>query len=97
MLRELEDALLVNKDTELRDVKLRRLGPSAEAEEKADIEGITKNKIDDLWNIFAVADPQNLQRRVCLGSLILLEIHVHTIDHSQRKFQITSSTAFPSR
>lgn len=69
MLRELEDALVLNRETELRDSKRRQFGPSAEAEEKAEIERTSHNKINELRNIFAIADSKSLQRRVCVNSI----------------------------
>ena len=77
MLRELEDSLLVNKETEIQDLKIQRLGPNAEVEEIAEIEKATRNKLDDLRSIFAIADPQNLQRRVCLCSEVASHSHTH--------------------
>ena len=79
MLRELENALLVNKETELQGLKMRRLGPSAEAEEMAEIERTSNNKINELWSIFALTDPKNLQRRVCMLGIASLWIHIHKI------------------
>lgn len=97
MLRELEDALLANKEAELQDLKLRRLGPSAEAEEKADIQRTSKEKIDELWSMFAITDPKNMQNRVRMGSIVLLEVGVHPIDYFPRKSRIISLTASPLR
>ena len=64
ILRELEDALLAKKEMELREIRIRSLGRSAEAEERAEVELDAENKINELRNIFAIADPQHLQRRV---------------------------------
>lgn len=64
LLRELEDGLINRKRAELRDLKLQHLEPSDEAEEKADIELATRRKIEELRNVFAVADPKYMQRRV---------------------------------
>ena len=66
MLRELEDMLMKNKREELRQLKLKMLKFDEEAEEKSDIELECRKKIDELRNIFAIADPDNLQRRVFL-------------------------------
>jgi len=64
LLRELEDGLITRKRAELRDLKLQHLEASDEAEEKADIELATRRKIEELRNVFAVADPKYMQRRV---------------------------------
>ena len=64
MLRELEDSLLMSKENELQGLKTRRLGPNAEAEERSEIERTSKYKIHELRSMFAISDPQNLQRRV---------------------------------
>lgn len=65
MLRELEDMLMKNKREELRQLKLKMLDFNEEAEEKSDIELECRKKIEELRTIFAIADPKNLQRRVC--------------------------------
>ena len=79
MLREVEDALLASKETELQELKSQRLRPSAEAEERADIESTYHNKINELYNLVAISDSKNLQRRVCTN-IILLFRGLHAID-----------------
>lgn len=64
LLRELENGLLRTKKAELQDLKLQKLEISEEAEEKADIELLTRRKIEELRSVFAVSDPANMQRRV---------------------------------
>ena len=66
MLRDLEDMLMKNKREELRQLRLKMLSFSEEAEEKSDIELECRKKIEELRTIFAIADPKNLQRRVHL-------------------------------
>ncbi|KAL6717273.1 hypothetical protein ACLMJK_005188 [Lecanora helva] len=63
LLRELEDGLLSVKKFELKGLKSQKLDPYEEAEERADIELTSRKKIEELKNVFAVADPVNLQRR----------------------------------
>lgn len=70
MLRELEDMLMKNKREELRQLRLKMLDFSEEAEEKSDIELECRKKIEELRTIFAVADPKNLQRRVNLRQVL---------------------------
>lgn len=69
MLRELEDMLMKNKREELRQLKLKNLKFDEEAEEKSDIELECRKKIEELRNIFAIADPKNLQRKVSISDL----------------------------
>ena len=64
LLRELEDGLLKAKRTALQNLKLQMLDLSEEMEEKADIELSTRRKIEELRNVFAISDPDNLTRRV---------------------------------
>lgn len=79
MLRELEDALSASKETELQELRSQRLGPSAEAEERADIESTSQNKINELYNLVAISDSKNLQRRVRIN-IIILSWGLHAID-----------------
>ena len=53
------------KKEDLQSLKFRMLDYSDEQEEKADIELDCRKKIEELRNIFAIADPKNLKRRVC--------------------------------
>ena len=69
LLRELEYALLNNKKAELQDLKFRMLDSVEEKEERADIERAYELKVEELHNTFAIADPQNMPRRV--GSVLM--------------------------
>ena len=64
LLREIEDGIVANKMKQLRNLKEQGLGPSAEAEEAVEIETTTRQKLEDVRSIFAIADPQNLSQRV---------------------------------
>ena len=64
LLRELEDSIIAKKKEELQELKQRRLEWSDEKEEKADIELAARKKIEELRNVFALADPKNFARRV---------------------------------
>jgi len=64
LLMEIEDGLVSRKRAELQDLKFQMLDISDEAEEKADIELSTRRKIEELRNVFAIANPKNMQRRV---------------------------------
>lgn len=64
IISELEDALMKTKKMELQNLKMQGLEESDEAEEKADIELETRRKIEELRNVFAIADPKNMERRV---------------------------------
>ena len=64
LLRELEKGLLEKKKADLQSLKFQMLDFSEEAEEKADIELETRRKIEELRSVFAIADPENMQRRV---------------------------------
>ena len=64
LLRELEDSLIKNKNTELQNLKFKMLDLSEEAEEKTYIELSSRKKIEELRSTFAIADPSNMQQRV---------------------------------
>ena len=64
LLRELEDSIIAKKKEELQELKQRRLEWGDEKEEKADIELAARKKIEELRNVFALADPKNFARRV---------------------------------
>ena len=77
MLKELEDSLLMSQETEIQELKTQRLGPRAEAEERAEIEKSSKDKINELRSMFAISDPQNMQRRVhtwMSNTILLLDL-----------------------
>lgn len=56
MLRELEDSL--------RQACARDLEVATDCEDKDEIKASTKRKIDELYSIFAITDPANMERRV---------------------------------
>ena len=68
LLRELEDGLQKTAEQEL--LALRSLAQSGDfderecMEEKEEIESSLKKKKEDLRNVFAIADPKNMQKRV---------------------------------
>ena len=64
MLGELEDSLVMNKKREIFELETENLSPKAFAEERDEIERTSKEKVDELRSIFAIADPQNVQKRV---------------------------------
>lgn len=68
LLRELEDGLGKGAEFELHMLRSRivsgEIGESEGAEERGEIETLSKQKIEELRNVFAIADPENLQKRV---------------------------------
>ena len=68
---ELEESLRKNAGDELSELKRRQdLGEisfTAASEERADISDIVRVKIEDLQNVFAIADPEHMQRRVLIS------------------------------
>ena len=70
LLQELEESILIRSGSELRAiqerVEKRGLHWIDVAEEKDEIEASTRRKVEDLRSIFAIADPENLQRRARL-------------------------------
>ena len=77
LLQELEDSLQSKRKEELRTVENRMekygLNKAEMEEEKAEVESSTRRKVEELRSIFAIADPENLQRRVRLR---LLNVHL---------------------
>ncbi|MCJ1466140.1 hypothetical protein MMC07_004759, partial [Pseudocyphellaria aurata] len=67
LLRELEDGLRKGADHELHLLESRifnrEVGESEAAEEKIEIETSSKQKIEELWSVFAIADPENMKKR----------------------------------
>ena len=67
LLQELEESILIRSGSELRAVQerveKRGLHWIDASEEKNEIEASTRRKVEDLRSIFAIADPENLQRR----------------------------------
>ena len=83
-----------NKREELRQLRLKMLDFSEEAEEKSDIELECRKKIEELRTIFAIADPGNLQRKVYLfRGLVSAPFNRLRL---KRRFQTTSSTVYLS-
>lgn len=68
LLRELEDNLRRASKFELQAVKSRlqrgEISDSEAAEETVEIQSSTQRKIGELESVFAIADPENMQRRV---------------------------------
>ena len=57
MLRDLEDSLVQNG--------AREIEATADIEEAAEIRLATQTKVEELYTIFAIADPEHMERRVC--------------------------------
>ena len=68
LLRELEDGLGKVAEYELKMLRLRiengEVGKSEGAEERQEIESSSRQKIEELQNVFSISDPENLERRV---------------------------------
>lgn len=68
LLRELEDGLGKAAAYELHMLRLRianlEVGESEGVEEREEIETLSRQKIEELRNVFAIADPENMQKRV---------------------------------
>lgn len=71
LLAELEDGLGKVEQYELHNLKSRvmkgEVGNVEAAEEKEEIEENARKKIEELRTVFAISDPENLQRRVLLA------------------------------
>lgn len=65
LLRDIEDGLYQRRMEELRGLRLQNLDPSEMKEEKADIELSTRKKIAEVRNVFQMANPKNMEQRVC--------------------------------
>jgi len=67
-LAELEDKIEQEKKKELGEIEERagrgEMGKIEAQEERAAVEDTAKRKIEDLWNVFALADPKNMTPRV---------------------------------
>jgi STIP1 family protein 1 len=70
LLGELEEKLLQDRNNEISAIELRaeaeEIGRVAAQEETVLVEETTTRKIDELRNAFAISDPNNLEKRVCL-------------------------------
>ncbi len=68
LLRELEDGLQQFALYERKNINARMrnggLSQSGAQEEEQELEASTRHKLDELRSVFAVADPENMQRRV---------------------------------
>ena len=78
LLEELEDGLGKVASYELHQLRVRmtkgEIQQSEAMEEKEEIETSTKKKIEELRTVFAIANPENLQRRVtCVQSRSLVD------------------------
>ena len=73
LLAELEDGLGKVEQYELHNLKSRvmkgEVGNVEAAEEKEEIEENARKKIEELRTVFAISDPENLQRRVFFSPL----------------------------
>ncbi|PSK38127.1 Methylenetetrahydrofolate reductase 1 [Elsinoe australis] len=67
LLGELEDAVETKKRADLADIEERlqdgQLGPVAAEEERKEIEDLAQRKVEELKNVFAIADPSNHAKR----------------------------------
>ena len=68
LLGELEELLTTAKKAELMVIDERlehqEIGRATASEEKAEAEATAKRKLDELRNTFAIADPNNVEKRV---------------------------------
>lgn len=68
LLRELEDGLQQVNLYERKNINARmrngELSQSGAQEEEQELEASTRHKLDELRGVFAIADPENMQRRV---------------------------------
>ena len=73
MLRELEDGLVEIGESEVQSIRERvqqeEVSEEEGAEEEAEVRVTTRKKVEELYSIFAIADPMNMQRRVRILSL----------------------------
>jgi STIP1 homology and U-box containing protein 1 len=70
LLGELEEKLVQDKNNEMSAIEQRaeteEIGRVAAQEETDIVEENTTRKVNELRNAFAISDPRNLERRVCL-------------------------------
>lgn len=69
LLRELEDGLTAMKGFDLQNLGVKyqgRLDSMEAKEERENVETGARKKIEELRSVFALADPENLQQRVCI-------------------------------
>lgn len=64
LLRELEDGIIKKKADDIQALSTSGLEPTEEFEQREEIETAARQKLEDLRSIFAIADPQNMTRRV---------------------------------
>lgn len=94
LLRELEDGLGKVAEYELHMLSSRiahgEVDESEAAEEREGIEALSSQKIEELRNVFAIADPKNLQKRVTwLRSSPALFCPPSLLINLNRKYRIT--------
>lgn len=90
LLQELEEAITRNGAIELAAVdnrhEIRGLTDSEAREEREDIQTSTRQNIEEVRSVFAIADPANFSRRV-------LKLHMHSprlfLRRYARKYRIT--------
>ena len=74
LLQELEDGIQQRAQEDISRLEdrleRRKLDEAEFAEEKTEIKSSTRHKVDELRNVFAIADPANLRRRVRRSSLL---------------------------
>ena len=68
LLTELEESLRIKQDRTLADIEWRKenemLGEAEAFEQKEEIITSTQHKLDELVNVFAISNSENMQRRV---------------------------------
>ena len=97
LLRELEDKL--EESAELERLNLQTLTKEGELsksqgfEEKLEVEHSLAQKLEELRNTFAIADPEHMARRVCTDCSILFDYQL--LKHLSRKYQTISLIVYP--
>ena len=67
LLKELEDGLETMREAEVRNVRFRHMGRAESSDAREEMEGVEevwRKKVEELRTVFALADPENLARRV---------------------------------
>ena len=89
LLEELEDGLGKVAEYELNMLTARVMKGEVRndeaAEEKAEIIAASQRKIEELRTVFAIADPGNLQKRVCNAQLIISKQSLFVLTKSCRR------------
>jgi STIP1 family protein 1 len=93
LLRDLEDALEEKAASQIQDVRSRmdhmELNATEGKEEIDEIQHSSRLKIEELRNMFAISDPENLKRRVCNSSAKNASFHT-ILNSTNRRFQTIS-------